>query len=100
MLKQHLIVGFLLLLTVFAAEKDYTGFVEKIKESISDPKGIFYHSTYERLAYLSDTYGPRLWGSSTLERVIQEVASMASQEGFDNVHLEAVKNFTRWERGT
>lgn len=24
---------------------------------------------------------------------------MALSEGFDNVHLEAVSNFTRWERG-
>jgi hypothetical protein len=41
-----------------------------------------------------------MWGSMALEQVILEIASMASKVGFDNVHLEQVKNFTKWVRGT
>ena len=40
-----------------------------------------------------------MWGSNVLESVIQEVKGMAEKEGFDNVHLEPVKNFTKWVRG-
>ena len=28
------------------------------------------YSAYDRLAYITDTYGPRMWGSITLEQVI------------------------------
>ena len=31
--------------------------------------------------------------------VISEIASMASKEGFDNIRLEPVRNFTKWVRG-
>jgi len=58
------------------------------------------YSAYDRLAYITDTYGPRMWGSITLEQVIYEMAAMASKVGFDNVRLEQVKNFTKWVRGT
>ena len=57
--------------TALAAEKDYTKFVKTIKASIENTSSIFHHSAYNRLAYLSDTYGPRMWGSSQLEMVIQ-----------------------------
>ena len=40
-----------------------------------------------------------MWGSPVLEMVIREVMSMAQKDGFDNVHLEPVANFTRWIRG-
>ena len=40
-----------------------------------------------------------MWGSSTLETVIAEVEQMALEEGFDNVRLQPVKNFTKWVRG-
>ncbi len=40
-----------------------------------------------------------MWGSSTLEQVISEMMTMAHNEGFDNVHLESVSNFTKWVRG-
>lgn len=40
-----------------------------------------------------------MWGSDALEKVILEVYKMAKTEGFDNIRLEAVKNFTKWVRG-
>ena len=60
----------LLALTAVLAEKNYTDFVKQIKANIENKTGDFYHSAYKRLAFISDTYGPRLWGSQTLEIVI------------------------------
>lgn len=31
------------------------------------------HSSWNRLAYLTDTYGPRMWGSEVLEMAIDEM---------------------------
>jgi carboxypeptidase Q len=78
-------------------EKDYTDFVNDLSSKIKQAP--FRHSAYDRLAYITDTYGPRMWGSMALEQVIYEMANMASKVGFDNVRLEQVKNFTKWVRG-
>jgi hypothetical protein len=40
-----------------------------------------------------------MWGSTTLEIVISEMAKMAYDEGFENIRLEPVSNFTKWVRG-
>ena len=88
-----------LVLASGCAEKDYTEAVKLLKSSIGDAGGPFHHGAYNRLAYISDTYGPRMWGSQVLEMVISEIATMASNEGFDNVRLEPVRNFTKWVRG-
>jgi carboxypeptidase Q len=82
-----------------SGEKDYTDLVKSLKSSIEDQQGIFYHSAYTRLAYISDTYGPRMWGSIALESAISDIAGMAQREGFDNIRLEPVRNFTKWVRG-
>lgn len=55
-----------LILGTATCEKDYTDFVKNIKSSIQNSSSVFYHSAYERLAYISDTYGPRMWGSKAL----------------------------------
>ena len=55
-----------LVLTVCSVEKDYTETVLLLKSKIEDRNGQFWHSAYNRLAYISDTYGPRMWGSNTL----------------------------------
>jgi len=87
------------LLLALMAEKDYTDVVKLLKTNIQNTTGIFHHSAYQRLAYITDTYGPRMWGSQALEMVISEIATMAAQEGFDSVRLEPVPNFTKWVRG-
>ena len=51
--------------------------LNKLKKAIQDKDGEFYHSAYKNLAYISDTYGPRLWGSQALEDVISKIYSMA-----------------------
>jgi len=72
-------VFLILLLIAASAEKDYTDLVKFLKTQIENKTSTFYHSAYNRLAYISDTYGPRLWGSQTLEMVISEIATMASK---------------------
>lgn len=87
------------LLVFGACEKDYTDFVNTLKNTILDPNKPYYHSAWERLAYITDTYGTRMWGSDALEQVIREMLRQARDEGFENIRLEPVKNFTKWVRG-
>ncbi|ELV14202.1 Plasma glutamate carboxypeptidase [Tupaia chinensis] len=54
--------------------------------------------SYERLALLVDTVGPRLSGSKNLEKAIQIMYQNLQENGLDNVHLEPVK-IPHWERG-
>lgn len=74
-----LAVGILLSLgaNCIEEEKDYTDIVRRLKSAIEKKDGGFYHQGFKRLAYLSDTYGSRLWGSAQLEKVIYEVYTMA-----------------------
>jgi len=89
----------LLIVSAVCDEKDYTDFVKTLKANMENQTGDFYHSAYNRLAYIADSYGPRMWGGKALEMVIDVVKTMAEKDGFDNVHLEPVSNFTRWIRG-
>jgi len=82
----RLIVVCILLATIHA-EKDYTDVVKLLKSQIENKTGPFYHSAYNKLAYISDTYGPRVWGSQVLEMVISEVFTMTAREGFENIRL-------------
>lgn len=93
-----LVALLLAVLPVHGQEADYTNTINMLTNSIKNDKK-FHHSAYERLAYISDTYGPRMWGSSELEKVIYELHKMAKDEGFQDVHLESVQNFTKWVRG-
>uniref|UniRef100_A0A250YIL4 Carboxypeptidase Q n=2 Tax=Castor canadensis TaxID=51338 RepID=A0A250YIL4_CASCN len=54
--------------------------------------------SYERLALLVDTVGPRLSGSKNLEKAIEIMYQNLQDDGLDNVHLEPVK-IPHWERG-
>ncbi|XP_054548072.1 carboxypeptidase Q isoform X2 [Talpa occidentalis] len=54
--------------------------------------------SYERLALLVDTVGPRLSGSKSLEKAIQLMYQNLREDGLENVHLEPVK-IPHWERG-
>uniref|UniRef100_A0ABI7ZG94 Carboxypeptidase Q n=1 Tax=Felis catus TaxID=9685 RepID=A0ABI7ZG94_FELCA len=54
--------------------------------------------SYERLALLVDTVGPRPSGSKSLEKAIQIMHQNLQEEGLENVHLEPVK-IPHWERG-
>ena len=73
-------IGLLVLASCFLVEKDYTEDINMLITAMKTAK--FKGKSYERLAYLSDTYGPRMWGSPTLEMAIEEVRKMTVAEGF------------------
>ncbi|XP_027437823.1 carboxypeptidase Q isoform X2 [Zalophus californianus] len=60
--------------------------------------GIARNRSYERLALLVDTVGPRPSGSKSLEKAIQIMYQNLQEDGLENVHLEPVK-IPHWERG-
>lgn len=47
-------------------------------------------TAYERMAYLADTFGPRLSGSESLERAIDWMLVELEADGFENVRGEEV----------
>jgi carboxypeptidase Q len=53
---------------------------------------------WQRLAYLTDTYGHRLSGSANLQRAIEWAAAEMKKDGLENVRLEPVK-VPHWVRG-
>ena len=80
-MKGGFIIFFLCLTALFSvissAEKDYTDLVKNLQSKIQTAP--FKGSAYERLAYITDSYGPRMWGSNTLEQVITEMMAMAQK---------------------
>lgn len=78
------LISLLLILTVYA-EIDYTPFVKDLQTKINQKP--WKHSAWDRLAYLTDTYGPRMWGSAVLEMAIEEMKNQAIKAGFQNVKL-------------
>lgn len=70
---------------VVSAEKDYTDFVKLLQQKIKESP--FKGSSYDRLAYITDTFGPRMWGSVVLEQVIHQMLNYAQEEQFENVRL-------------
>jgi hypothetical protein len=64
-MKYLLVVGIIAILTLQVfAEKDYTSAVKFLAAKMETPA--FKGSAYNRLAFISDTYGPRMWGSVAL----------------------------------
>ena len=55
-------------------------------------------AAWQRLAYLGDTFGPRLSGSPNLEAAIKWAAEEMQRDGLENVHLEPV-TVPHWVRG-
>lgn len=55
-------------------------------------------SAWSRLAYITDTFGPRFSGSQNLEDAIDEIVRMMKTDGFDTVYTEPVK-VPHWVRG-
>ena len=55
-------------------------------------------SAYNRLAYLCDTFGPRLSGSQNLENAIDWILKELEKDSLSNVHGEKVK-VPAWVRG-
>ncbi len=61
-------------------------------------QGEFRGVTYDRLAALADTIGPRLCGNESLTKAVNWVQNAMIEEGLDNVHIEPVQ-IPHWIRG-
>ncbi len=61
-------------------------------------QGAFRGVTYNRLATLADTIGPRLCGNESLTKAVNWVQNAMIDEGLDNVHVEQVQ-LPHWVRG-
>ncbi len=55
-------------------------------------------AAWERLAYLTDTFGPRFSGTENLENALDWILEEMERDGLDNVHSEPVK-VPHWVRG-
>ena len=74
-------------------KKDYTDIsLRIISEALSDS------TAYERLAYLCDSFGPRLSGSKNLENSINWIISEMKSDGLEKVEGQRVK-VPAWIRG-
>jgi len=71
--------------------------LSKIKEALLTNK--FKHDAYEQVAYLVDTYGPRLYGTRSLELALNYMESLLKKSKFENVKQELVPNVPVWRRG-
>lgn len=56
------------------------------------------HDAYARLTELVERFGPRISGSTALERAIDWIMEQMESDGFDNVHTERVM-VPHWVRG-
>ena len=61
-------------------------------------QGDFRGITYNRLAVLADTIGPRFCGNESLTNAVNWVKNAMSSEGLENVHVEQVQ-IPHWVRG-
>ena len=83
----------------FTTHKDYNQIVNLISQKIKlDPD--LKSAAYNRVAYLVDTFGPRLWGSEELLDASKYMQSRLIAEKFENVKLEENKNSLHWVRGS
>ena len=87
------------LLCVSRTEKNYSDFMRDLNTTLYNPKMDHVHWSYNQLAMIVDTIGPRVWGSNNLELAIDHMARQASIDGFQNIKKEPVRNFTKWVRG-
>ena len=53
---------------------------------------------YDRLGEMLDTFGPRLSGSTNLEKTLEWIKDEMARDGLDNVHGEDVM-VPKWVRG-
>ncbi|XP_065095319.1 carboxypeptidase Q-like [Ochlerotatus camptorhynchus] len=76
--------------------RSYQPIVHKIMNEIVN--GRFAGQTWQSLAELTDTFGPRMTGSQQLEDAIDYAVKEMIQDGLENVHTEDVP-VPHWVRG-
>lgn len=90
-----------LLITLFIASSLATmaDVVASIKQTVLDPESPHHHAAYKNLAYISDTYGPRMWGSENMAVALEYLKTEVEKMGFDKVTMDPLEDIQTWERG-
>ncbi len=65
---------------------------------LATAKGASSNFAWDRLAFMTDTFGPRLSGSANLEATLRWAEAEMKKDGLENVHLEPVM-VPQWVRG-
>ena len=73
----------------------YRPIADRILATTKDAGGNF---AWDRLAFMTDTFGPRLSGSAGLEATLRWAAEEMKKDGLENVRLEPVM-VPQWVRG-
>lgn len=73
----------------------YRPIADQILTTTKDAGGGF---AWDRLAFMTDTFGPRLSGSANLDATLRWAEAEMKRDGLENVHLESVM-VPQWVRG-
>jgi carboxypeptidase Q len=73
----------------------YRPVADRIIATAKDAGGNF---AWDRLAFMTDTFGPRLSGSTNLDATLRWAEAEMKKDGLENVHLEPVM-VPQWVRG-
>lgn len=73
----------------------YRPIADRIMATAGDAGSTF---AWDRLAFMTDTFGPRLSGSANLEATLRWAEAEMKRDGLENVHLEPVM-VPQWIRG-
>lgn len=78
--------------------KNIADVLKLLNETISkNPE--YKGKAWEKAAYLSDTFGPRLWGSESLQYFTDEVIDMMKKDEFEKYYKQEVPDTPVWRRG-
>jgi carboxypeptidase Q len=90
-----------LLLCVGAVSTKAQSITERYRDQVNQliNASLASDSAWSRLAYITDTFGPRFSGSKNLEDAIDDIVRMMKMDGFDTVYTEPVK-VPNWVRGS
>lgn len=85
----------------FISDDKYSDFLEVFKTIDYQVKtnDTLKGASFDKTAYVVDTFGPRLWGSPALEAAINYMKTQMEKDGFDKVVLEKIDNVPVWKRG-
>jgi carboxypeptidase Q len=73
----------------------YRPVADRVIATAKDAGGNF---AWDRLAFMTDTFGPRLSGSANLDATLRWAEAEMKKDGLENVHLEPVM-VPQWVRG-
>lgn len=96
---------FIILFIVIVSIANCTSIRNEILNYTQQAKAIMHdvlvndrHNCWNQLAYLCDTFGPRIINSKNLENAIEYLKTLFAKEGFENIREQLV-TVPHWIRG-